>query len=257
MPDPLPGVAQGVGDRALLDVHVIDVRLHPEIEPQLVDVVDCLVDRRQHPGEALVGVQRLQQDGDAAARGVLADLADRLPEVVAQPLHRLQRKRQLRDRGLGGAQLGEARPGIRRQVYSVPCVLHGARPRLRVGAGEVALLAGVVVAPGRQDLRDDEAGLLHPPAPGAAIHLLRVARQIDAVVPRFRGGLQNHIRFLEEVVPDPGKGVALQAVFERHDVRNLLWFWSGRRSNGWSRFRATAAAGTRQKLPGWKNDLSS
>ena len=49
--DPRAGVAQRIWNRAFLDVHVIHVRLHAEVvEPEFIDVVDRLVDRRQHAG---------------------------------------------------------------------------------------------------------------------------------------------------------------------------------------------------------------
>ena len=217
MPDARARVAQRVRDRALLDVHVVDVRLHAEVvQPQFVDVVDRLVQGGQHLREPLVGVQRLQQDGDAARRRVRADLPDRLPEVVAQLRHRLDREGELRDRRLRRAQLREAGAQVRCQVDDVLGVLHGVGARGGVGAGQVALLAGVVVAPRGQHFRHRQAVVLDPLAPLAGIHRLRVAGQVDSVVARLPGRCQNHLGLFEHMVSDPLQGVALQAVLEGH-----------------------------------------
>ncbi len=219
MPDVRAGVAQRVRDRALLDVHVVHVRLHAEVvHPQLVDVVDRLVQGGQYLREPLVGVQRLQQDGDAARRGVRADLPDRLPEVVAQRRHRLDRERQLRDRRLRRAQLREAGSQVGRQIDGVLGVLDRVRPLGGIGAGQVALLTGVVVAPGGEHFRHREARTLDARAPFAGIHGLRVAGKVDAVVAGLPGRAEHHVGLFEHVVADPRQRVALQGVLERHDA---------------------------------------
>ena len=83
----------------------------------------------------------------------------------------------------------------------------------------------MVVSPSREDFRDDEAGVLYPLTPLMTVHLLRVTRQIDAGVSGFCGGLYYYIGFFEDVVADPRKRVALQAVFESHDVRLSALEW--------------------------------
>ena len=150
---------------------------------------------------------------------------DRLTEIVAQGLHRLQRKRQLGNRWLGGAQFGEAGPSVGCQIDGVLGVLHGAcpfslarnwrdcAPRRR---GSIPKPRGL---PGRRGWRLLPADAIrsHPFSPGCPADRCRCTRLLRRLV--LLSGSSR------DIVSYPRKRVALQAVFESHDVSLSALAW--------------------------------
>ena len=112
----------------------------------------------------------------------------------------------------------EAGSQVGRQIDGVLGVLDRVRPLGGIGAGQVALLTGVVVTPGGEHFGHRQPGTLDARAPLAGIHRLRVAGKVDAVVAGLPGRAEHHVGLVEHVVADPRQRVALQRVLERHDA---------------------------------------
>ena len=134
------------------------------------------------------------------------------------------RKGQLRNRRLGGAQLHETGPDLRRQVNSVLGVLDCVPPFLRDRAGEQPLFAGVVVAPRAEQLRHFQSGVLGHFPPFTAVHPCRVTGQVNAVVAGFLDRAEHFLRLFQDVVTDPCQRIRHDGVFECHNLLPFC-FW--------------------------------